>query len=99
MNVVDELNLVNYSVCIILVVLVHLESTKVYTGPKIVRVLKRLRNIGLAKGGQRGHGSPKIFRKCSHFVLQVAFFVQNSVIRLKSNILPPQKFLGWPRHW
>jgi len=24
---------------------------------------------------------------------------QNSVIRLKSNIWPPPKFLGWLRHW
>ena len=24
---------------------------------------------------------------------------QNSVIRLKSNILPPKKILGWLRHW
>ena len=35
------------SVCIILVAVVYLESVKVYTGPKIVRVLKRLRNTGL----------------------------------------------------
>jgi len=35
------------SVCIILVDVVYLESAKVYTGPKIVRVLKRLRNTGL----------------------------------------------------
>jgi len=27
------------------------------------------------------------------------FSKQNSVIRLKSNILPPQKFLGWLRHY
>ena len=35
------------SVCIILVVLVYLESAKIYTRPKIVRVLKRLRNTEL----------------------------------------------------
>jgi len=35
------------SVCFILVVLVHLESPKMYTGPKIVRVLKRLGNADL----------------------------------------------------
>jgi len=27
------------------------------------------------------------------------FFKQNRVIRLKSNILAPPKFLGWLRHW
>jgi len=27
------------------------------------------------------------------------FFKQNSVIRLKSNIVAPPKFLGWLRHW
>ena len=32
------------SVCIILVALVYFESAKIYTGPKIVRILKRLRN-------------------------------------------------------
>ena len=37
------------SICIILVVLVYLESAKVYTGPKIVRVVKRLRNTGLVR--------------------------------------------------
>jgi len=35
------------SVCIILVALVYFESAKIYTGPKIVRVLKRLRNTGI----------------------------------------------------
>ena len=35
------------SVCIILVVLVYLESAKIYTGPEIVRVLKKLGNTGL----------------------------------------------------
>ena len=32
------------SVCIILVVLVYRESAKIYTGPKIVRVFRRLKN-------------------------------------------------------
>jgi len=35
------------SVCIILAALVYLESAKVYTGPKIVRALKRLRNTAI----------------------------------------------------
>jgi len=35
------------SVCIILIALVYPKSAKVYTGPKIVRVLNRLRNTGL----------------------------------------------------
>ena len=35
------------SVCIIVVVLVYREPAKIYTGLKIVRVLKRLRNTAL----------------------------------------------------
>jgi len=38
------------SVCVILVVLVYLESAEVYTGPKIVHVVKRLRNTVLGQG-------------------------------------------------
>jgi len=35
-------------VLFILVVSIYLESAKIYTGPKILRVLKRLRNTGLS---------------------------------------------------
>jgi len=35
------------SLCIILVALIYLESAKIYTGPKIVRGLKRLRTTAL----------------------------------------------------
>jgi len=38
--------------CIIVVVLVYLESAKIYTGPKIDSVLKDLGNTGLDLGFQ-----------------------------------------------
>ena len=42
---------------------------------------------------------PQIFRKYSHFCFERRFSEQNSLIRLKSNILPPQIFgLGTPLH-
>jgi len=46
-NVGDEQKFPKTSVCIILVDLVYLESANIYTGPKIVRGLKRLRTTGL----------------------------------------------------
>jgi len=52
---------------------------------------RRVRSIGVARGEQRGR-APKIFRKYSIFVLWEAFSKQNSVIRLKSNILPLPNF-------
>jgi len=46
--------------------------------------------------GGKGAIQPQIFRKYSPFVLWEAFSKQNSVIRLKTNILilksPPQNF-------
>ena len=49
-------------------------------------------SIGVAKGGPKEPWPPNIFRKFSHFVLWEAFSKQNSVIRLKSNILVPPNF-------
>jgi len=48
-NVGDEQKFPKTSVCIILVDLVYLESAKIYTGPKIVRGLKRLRTTVLGR--------------------------------------------------
>jgi len=45
-NVGEKNKFAETSVCIVLVVLVY-ESAKIYTGPKIVRVLKRLGNTAL----------------------------------------------------
>jgi len=43
--------------------------------------------------------TPKIFRKYSHFVFWEAFFKQNSVIRLESNILASPEILAPPHFW
>ena len=48
-NVDDEQKFPKTSVCIILVALVYLESAKIYTGPKTVRGLKRLRTTGISR--------------------------------------------------
>jgi len=49
------------SVCIILVVLVYFEPTKIYTRPKIVRVLKMVRNTELHLFGVL-QPAPKVFK-------------------------------------
>ena len=41
---------------------------------------------------------PKLFRNIVTLCFERRFYKQNSVNRLKSNILPPP-FLGWLRHW
>jgi len=57
-------------------------------------------NIGVAGGGLRGH-APQILENLVIWCIERRFFKQNSVIRLKWNIvLPPKifappKFLGW----
>ena len=51
-----------------------------------------LRCIGVASGGPKGPCPPKIFRTYSHLYFERRFSKQNSVIRLKSNILPPKIF-------
>ena len=47
-NVSDEQKFPKTSVCIILIVLVYIESAKIYTGSKIARGLKRLRTTDLS---------------------------------------------------
>jgi len=61
--------------------------------------------IGLARGGERGHGPPKCLENIVILCFERRFPKQNSVIHLKSSILAPKKifgplkFLGWLRHW
>jgi len=43
---------------------------------------------------------PQIFQISSHLVLERRYLKQNTVASLKSNILPPQKFLsGYATEW
>jgi len=41
-----------------------------------------------------GHSPPHIFRTYSHLCFETRYHKQNSVIRLKSNILVPANFFG-----
>ena len=54
--------------------------------------------IGVAMGGQRGH-APKFVENIVILCFEIRFSKQNTIIRLKSNILAPAKFWGWLRHW
>ena len=49
------------------------------------------RGIGVAKG----YATTTFFENVVILCFERRFSKQNSVIRLKSNILEPQKFLGW----
>jgi len=51
-----------------------------------------------SQGGKKGPWTPKFLEHIIILCFKRRFSKQNSVIRLKSNILAP-KFLGWPRHW
>jgi len=51
-----------------------------------------------SQGGKRPCPSTKFLENIFIFCFEKRFSKQNSVIRLKSNILAPQKFLGWLRH-
>jgi len=55
----------------------------------------------MAGGVARGAGvhSPQIFRIRRHLWFERRHPNQNTVARLKSNILAPPKILGWLRHW
>jgi len=53
---------------------------------------KHVGRIGVARGGQRGHGPPKILDNIVILCFEMRFSKQNSVIRLKSNIMAPQIF-------
>ena len=71
----------------------------VATTPRIVVI-----NMGVARGGPKGPSSPKILENIVILCFERRFSKQNSVIRLKSNILtpqnflPPPKYLGWLHH-
>jgi len=55
--------------------------------------------IGVATGRDKGAmPSPKFLVNIVILCFEKCFPKQNNVIRLKSNILPPQKILGWLRH-
>ena len=49
-------------------------------------------HIGVDRGGQRGHDPPKFFEHIVILCFERRFSKQNSVFRLKSNILPPPIF-------
>ena len=51
-----------------------------------------LRLIGVARGEQRSHVPPKFLENIVILCFERRFSKQNSVIRLKSNILAPPKF-------
>jgi len=55
--------------------------------------------IGVASGGKGAMAPKKFLENIVILPFQRRFSKQNGDIRLKSNILPPQKILGWPRHW
>jgi len=52
-----------------------------------------------SQGGKRGHGHRKFLENTVISCFEMRFSKQNGVIRPKSNILAPPKFLGWLRHW
>jgi len=56
-------------------------------------------NIGVARGGQRGHAPPKNLENIVILWFERRFSKQNSVIRLISKILPPKKILGRLHRW
>jgi len=55
-------------------------------------------NIGVARG-PKGPCPPKFLENIVILCFEKVFSKQNGVSRLISNILPPQKFWGWLRHW
>jgi len=54
--------------------------------------------IGVTRGAKGAMPPPNILENIVIFCFKRRFSKQNSVIRLKSNILAPPKFLGWLRH-
>jgi len=55
--------------------------------------------IGVARGAKEAM-IPKKFKKYIVILcFEKRFSKQNSVIRLKSNIMGSRNFLGWLRHW
>jgi len=56
--------------------------------------------IGVASGeAKEAMASPKCLKNEVILCFERRFSRQNSVVRVKSNILGPPKFLGWLRHW
>jgi len=51
----------------------------------------QLTNIGVARGGQKGHSPPQFLETIVILYFEKRFY---SVIRLKSSILAPQKIFG-----
>jgi len=54
--------------------------------------------IGVAKGGDKGATPPQFLENIVILCFERRFSKRNNVIRLKSNISPPQ-FLGWLRYF
>jgi len=52
-----------------------------------------------SQGGLEGHVSPQIFKAYSHLCFERRYHKQNSVIRLKSNILAPPNFWAGLRYY
>jgi len=65
---------------------------------KLALLKSLLPTIGVARG-QRGQVPPTFLEHIVILCFERRFSKQNSVIRLKSDILAPLKFLGWLRHW
>jgi len=59
---------------------------------------KKQTTIGIARGGKGVMTPPKFLENTVILFFERRFSKQNSVILLKSNILLPQKFLGWLHH-
>jgi len=59
----------------------------------------KILTIGVAKGAKAAGSPPKCLEDIVIFLFERRFFKQNSVIRLKSNILPPQIFLPPKKLW
>jgi len=54
--------------------------------------------MGVAMGSLKAHAPPKCLELIVILCFERRYPKQNSIIRLKSNILAP-KFLGWLRYW
>jgi len=52
-----------------------------------------------SQGGQRDHGPSKYLENIVIVCLEKRFSKQNSLFRLKSNVLSPPKFLALPNSW
>jgi len=55
--------------------------------------------IGVARGAKEAMIPQKFLKNIVILWFQRRFSKQNSVIRLKSNIMGSPNFLGWLRHW